>query len=124
MKNSEDQNDNWLFLEHSECIRNPLIEYRKRWKIETCFKHLKTGGFNLENSKIKSPKRFFNLAFIVAITMAMVIAKASLETVKKIKSDGYPVTSVFRDGLRKFEKELRKLANSDLFSRNPPMQPS
>jgi len=37
---------------HSEDIKNPLSYYKKRWKIESMFKIMKTGGFNLENTHV------------------------------------------------------------------------
>ncbi len=40
--------------------------YRKRFKIETLFKQLKSAGFNLHKSKIKNPERVRNLIIVVA----------------------------------------------------------
>lgn len=40
--------------------------YRKRFKIETLFKYLKSGGFKLQKSMIESPEKIRNLIIIVA----------------------------------------------------------
>ncbi|MDJ1486450.1 transposase, partial [Cytophagaceae bacterium YF14B1] len=48
-------------------------QYRKRWKIEYCFKHLKTNGFNLEQvafqdtTKIRLLISFVIVAYILAL---------------------------------------------------------
>jgi hypothetical protein len=43
-----------------------LRAYRLRWKIETCFKHLKTNGFDLEAMNFKNPsKRKLMMAVVV-----------------------------------------------------------
>ena len=41
----------------SNRVKNPLREYKKRWAIERYFKMLKTGGLELEKTKMTDPKR-------------------------------------------------------------------
>jgi hypothetical protein len=41
-------------LEHAKDIAN---HYLKRWKIECCFKNLKTNGFNIEDINLRSDKK-------------------------------------------------------------------
>lgn len=54
----------WLILVSKE-VKKPFGDYGKRWGIERYFKMLKTGGFNIESTKITDPKRleilFFNV---------------------------------------------------------------
>jgi hypothetical protein len=49
--------DNEYLVLASYKIKSPLSEYRKRWDIERFFKMLKTGGFNIEDTKITDPAR-------------------------------------------------------------------
>lgn len=58
--------DEWLIVV-SHKVKNPLQAYRKRWRIESFFRMLKTGGFNIEDTKITSPKRLCILFLMCAI---------------------------------------------------------
>lgn len=58
-------NNEYLIL-LSYKVKNPLISYRKRWEIETFFKMLKTGGFNIESTKMTHPKRLTILFLLCA----------------------------------------------------------
>lgn len=55
--------------------------YRKRFKIETLFKHLKSAGFYLHKTRIKCPEKLANLiivvafAFIISYCMGVFIKK-------------------------------------------------
>jgi hypothetical protein len=60
--------------------------YRKRWKIETCFKHLKTAGFNLEDMKLESPHKTDILMSLLSLVYAMTIYLGEEEKKSKISS--------------------------------------
>ena len=48
-------------------VPNPLQLYRKRWEIECFFKKIKTAGFNLESTHIKSLTRLKSLILLCAM---------------------------------------------------------
>ena len=88
--------------------------YRMRWKIECCFKHLKTNGFNLENQAFTAPHKIELLMSILVLVYAMAIYEGVIihqtEQVKtktykvkelngQIRLVYYPEKSVFRAGL-------------------------
>lgn len=58
--------------------------YRKRWKIETCFKHLKTAGFNLEAMNLESPHKTAILMSLLSLVYAMTIYLGEEEKKSKI----------------------------------------
>ncbi len=101
--------------------------YRMRWKIECCFKHLKTNGFNLENQAFTAPHKIELLMSILVLVYAMAIYEGVIiyqtEQVKtktyKVKDNKgqihlvfYPEKSVFRAGLAFIEDlilDIKKL---------------
>ncbi len=42
--------------------------YKRRFKIETLFKHLKSAGFYLHKTRLKCPKKLANLIIVVAFS--------------------------------------------------------
>jgi hypothetical protein len=93
--------------------------YRMRWKIECCFKHLKTNGFNLEKQNFTAPHKIELLMSLLVLVNAMAIyegviihqtdEKPKMKTYKVKEKNGgfrcvtYPAKSVFRSGLSKIE---------------------
>ena len=93
--------------------------YRMRWKIECCFKHLKTNGFNLENQGFTAPHKIELLISLLVLVYAMAIYegviihqsedKPKMKNYKVKEKSGalrvvnYPAKSVFRSGLSKIE---------------------
>lgn len=67
----------------SSGIADPIQFYRKRWAIETGFKCLKTGGFNLEDTHLKIPKRVKLLTQICALAMTLSFQAFAQNTLKK-----------------------------------------
>jgi len=61
-------------VQHSEGINNPDREYKKRWKIECCFKSMKSGGLDIESSHLRDEKRFDNLIKIVLMCVAWILS--------------------------------------------------
>ncbi|MCE2992362.1 MAG: transposase [Candidatus Jidaibacter sp.] len=59
----------------SQKVNNPLKEYRQRWSIERFFKMLKTGGLNIEDTKMVDPKRIeilfllCGIAYLICVKM-------------------------------------------------------
>lgn len=85
-------------------------KYAHRWRIEYCFKHLKTNGFDLEDmswrelGKIRLSISLVVMAYIMAVREGELeevkAKKEGLKTEKKYKDGSvYPIISVFRKGL-------------------------
>jgi len=89
-------------LQDAKAIAN---HYLKRWKIECCFKNLKTNGFNIEDINLKSDKKIELMMGVLAMTYLLAVREGILRhllkaiPVKKYK-DGktYPCISIFRLG--------------------------
>lgn len=81
-----------LVLAHSEDITAPLTLYRKRWKIESMFRSLKTGGFNLEGTHITDSKRVATLLCLIAIAYALALKAGHIST--QDKSPSYKKTDI------------------------------
>lgn len=64
--------------------------YRRRFKIETLFKCLKSGGFKLDKSRVESPEKLKNLlivvafAFIFTFSIGIFLKKTEPATIAKI----------------------------------------
>jgi Transposase DDE domain len=90
--------------------------YRMRWKIECCFKHLKSNGFELEKQAFTAPHKIEMLISILVLIYAIAIYEGIIihqcpET--KPKTKVYKVKdrqinsiekSVFRSGMTKLEQ--------------------
>ena len=50
---------------------DPVTIYKERWSLEQLFFHMKSDGFNLEETHIKKPNRVFNLFMILSIAACM-----------------------------------------------------
>ena len=90
-------------------------DYRLRWKIETCFKHLKSNGFNLEKMNVRGANRCRLMMSIVIFAYSISI-QHGLKLYKNFRfkkyTDGkiFLETSVFRIGVesaRKSEYDIK-----------------
>lgn len=70
--------DELVVVIHSEDVASPLANYQRRWKIESMFRTLKTGGFNLENTHVTDPKRLTTLISIVVIAFSLALKTGSI----------------------------------------------
>lgn len=59
-----------LLLAHSKDIEDPTYAYSLRWGIELGFRAMKSGGFNMEDTKLIKPDRITTLYQIIAILTA------------------------------------------------------
>lgn len=90
-------------LKDAKAIAN---HYLKRWKIECCFKHLKTNGFNIEDINLKVDEKIelmmgiLAMAYIMAVREGLLSHKRKPIPWKKYK-DGkkYLSISIFRLGM-------------------------
>jgi transposase len=80
--------------------------YLKRWKIECCFKHLKTNGFNIEDINLKADEKIelmmgvLAMVYIIAVTEGLLKNKRKPIPLKKYKNGKlYLSISIFRLGM-------------------------
>lgn len=97
--------------------------YAHRWKIESCFKHLKSNGFAIESMSFKSKEKievacaFAALAYAYCIKEAIIETEQKGEIPKKRYKDSkiaqtfksYPEISLFRLGYYLIENQLINL---------------
>ena len=88
----------------SYCSAEESLEmYRQRWQIETMFKGLKSSGFNIEDSHVRSQERMANLFSIVMIAYVWcyLVGIYIHEHIKGIRvlHHGRRAISLFRYGL-------------------------
>jgi len=99
---SYDENGDLLYLIGTERASQLKNIYRKRWTIEVFFQALKSRGFNLEKSCLRSIEKYRKLFAVVAIAYTICwatgIEDGRINPVK-VKKHGYPQYSVFRRGL-------------------------
>lgn len=88
-------------------------QYAKRWKIEYCFKHLKTNGFNLEDMSLTDLKKIrlmislVVVAYILAVREGIIQEKKQKVRVIKYKNgDKLPAVSIFRNGLQSISNQV------------------
>ena len=88
-------------------------QYRKRWKIEYCFKHLKTNGFNLEQVAFQDANKcrllisFVIVAYILALEQGILQERHNpVRHIRSASGKKYRSVSVFRDGLQKLKEKL------------------
>jgi Transposase DDE domain len=92
-------------------------DYRKRWKIEVCFKHLKSLGFNLEDFNMQGQHKTNILMAILTLVYAITVKKDPCEQEQPNKVIEYkngkkhPRKSVFRKGISR----ITQLKSFDLF---------
>ena len=88
-----------LLLAHSEDIKDPTYAYSFRWGIELGFRAMKTGGFNMEDTKLIKPERITTLYRIISILAAMAhkggVLLASIKPIT-IRSHGRKSVSYIR----------------------------
>lgn len=91
-----------VVLAHSADITDAGEQYRKRWDIEVMFRAFKSGGFNLEDTRITHPDRLHTLTQVMAIAFCIAYTQGNTEHNQKpptLKKHGYPPRSRFRTGL-------------------------
>lgn len=100
-----------------------MAYYAQRWKIESCFKHLKSNGFAMESMSFKSKEKielacaFSALAYAYCIKEAIIETEQKGEIPKKRYKDAkmpetfksYPEISLFRLGYYLVEDQLISL---------------
>ena len=90
-------------LKDAKAIAN---HYLKRWKIESCFKHLKTNGFNIEDINLKNDLKIELMMGVLALVYLIALKEGIFRhmlkqiPLKKYKNGkSYLSISIFRIGL-------------------------
>lgn len=108
--------DKFIYLvTNMDDMTQAALFYRKRWKIECCFKHLKSGGFDLEAVCIKQHHQIHILMACLVVVYALAVHCGMIAIdIKPIKTRffkkqkaTYPEVAVFRHGIAIF-KDLAK----------------
>jgi hypothetical protein len=80
-----------------------FLNYKERWQIETCFKAMKSSGFDIENTHLQNLERFEKLLCLVMIAFVWcyLVGDYLDKFVKEItiKKHGHRAKSVFKYGL-------------------------
>lgn len=80
-----------------------LAKYRDRWSIEELFRKLKTSGFHWENTHMKKSERLVTLLIILCFALLMAFLFGRKDNIPWKKTIGYPLYSVFKQGLIKLQ---------------------
>lgn len=105
----------WVIVAHSENLENPCEIYRDRWQIETMFRALKTGGFNIEDTHVTDANRLECLFSVVSIAYAICYKLGKIviqEKPPKLKKHGYKPRSIIRYGLNQLKKAIALLSRT------------
>ncbi len=87
--------------------------YKFRWSIERLFKHLKSGGFDIEKSHITNPDRFVKLVTVCAIASALIIKNGLIQheikpiRIRTAKTNPKQLVSFFTYGLDHLRNSLK-----------------
>lgn len=84
--NNQGAKEPWYILTNLPTLKQALAVYRCRWGIEQMFKDCKTGGYNLEDTKVNDT-RF--LALVLLIALAYSLATMQGQQMKKLGIDIY-----------------------------------
>lgn len=90
--------------------------YRVRWQIETCFKHLKSNGFNLEAMSMKQTHKVELIFGVLALTYTLAIKEGLLVYENKVKK-GYQVMKTYKNGRQKLKKSIFRKGLSKIKSK-------
>jgi len=115
LKNPKNDPDEPLLYFISSLVHKVKITeaYRRRWRIETCFKHLKTQGFNIEDLNFKNDGKIMLLIAIVVMAYVLSLREAfeSGSLKQKVYRDGSSsmAVSFFRQGITSLRRHVQSL---------------
>jgi len=88
--------------------------YRLRWRIETCFEHLKTQGFHIEDLNFKDEGKIMLLIAIVVMAYVLSLNEAfengSLKQKLYRNASRSMAISYFRQGISRLRRHVQSLA--------------
>jgi len=79
-------------------VETLLTEYAKRWRIECLFRHLKTGGFRLEETHMTEHDKLERLLYVLVVAYLWCSVLGATAKVR-LKPHGRPAKAVFTAGL-------------------------
>ena len=88
-------------------VEQALSEYRKRWRIECLFRHLKTGGFRLEETHMVEHDKLERLLCVLVVAYLCCTLLGQPEPIG-IKTHGRPAKAVFVAGLNLSTRGLQQ----------------
>jgi hypothetical protein len=80
-----------------------LAKYRERWAIEELFRKLKTSGFHWENTHMIHSPRLISLLIILSFGVLIACLMGQEQKIPWKKTLDYPLYSVFKHGLVRFQ---------------------
>lgn len=102
-----------FFISNIENAWKVLEHYMERWKIECCFLHLKSNGFDLEAMNLKQDLKIELMMGLVAVAYAVAVREGMLAFIKKPfrkkkynNGKEYYEVSIFRKGLELLESSI------------------
>ena len=102
--------DEWLIIATNVDAQTALRTYRKRWAIESLFGDAKTGGLNLEDTRLTDARKLGLLMACAALALAWASRAAADQLGRGApprKSHGYYAKSWFRTGFDNIRNRLR-----------------
>jgi len=101
--NCKDNRTGFLIIVSFNKPEQAQINYKDRWQIETCFRAMKTSGFDIEKTHLQNIERIEKLILIVMIAFVWCYKTGIFihENIKKIeiKKHGRKAKSIFKCGL-------------------------
>ena len=70
------------FISNMNNAHEILKHYAERWKIECCFRHLKTNGFDIEAMNFENDQKIELMMGVVAMTYAAAIREGILSHIQ------------------------------------------
>ena len=95
-KNSEKEPIIYLLSSRPLDAKDVLQRYRLRWSIETCFKNMKSSGFQLEKINLECPNKARLLIAIVVLAYTLSVMEG-LKEYAKVKVKRYNNGSVYKE---------------------------
>lgn len=74
-----DKNELMVLVSSFKTTANIFALYKYRWSIERLFKHLKSGGFDIEKSHLVDPERFQKLLVVASIAAALIVKNGLIQ---------------------------------------------
>ncbi len=104
--------DEYLIVGTREVERGAIVEYKKRWGIETLFGCLKSRGFDFEETHLTKRTRIERLLFLLGLAFSFALKTGELKIKEKgrtKKNTGRYARSIFRIGQDKLRNLLENL---------------
>lgn len=98
-----------------------LVEYKRRWAIETLFQNLKSRGFEVEETHLTKAEKIDKLFGVLALAVAWAVKTGEAESAAnpiEIKKNGRAQQSIFRKGCEIIQEvflELKRYSTVNIF---------